>query len=160
MKWLVAILAAAAAYAVPRNTPLTGATINMDRPRGIRNNNPGNIRYDGITQWQGMIGQDSAGFIVFDTPEHGIRAMVRILTNYQRVHGLNTVDGIIGRWAPSAENNTGAYVSAVSHALNVAPDQPIDVQARMKELIAAIIRHENGQQPYITATIRGGIALA
>lgn len=152
MKWLAAIAVGLGALIVPK-------TITTE-PRGIRNNNPGNVRYDGVTPWRGMVGVDNAGFIVFERPEYGIRAMARILTNYSQVHGLNTVAGIINRWAPSSENDTGAYVEHVARVLGVAPDQTIDVQARMAELIAVIIRHENGEQPYTVAQLGQGIAWA
>ena len=101
-------------------------------------------------------------FIVFDTPEMGIRALAKVLLNYRRKHGLKTVRGIIGRWAPPNENDTLAYAKAVAKALGVTVDQPIDMEDRdvMQTLVTAIIRHENGEQPYSHGTIRDAIALA
>src|SRR3546814_2962731 len=46
-------------------------------------------------------------FCVFKTPEHGFRALVRVLLTYQRKYRLRTVAGMIDRWAPPVENNTG-----------------------------------------------------
>ncbi|ELF3953060.1 structural protein [Salmonella enterica] len=122
-----------------------------DAPRGIRNNNPGNIRWG--DDWQGLVAKPrrtDKAFCQFTTPEYGIRAMIIILRNYQRRHGLNTVTGIINRWAPSSENNTQAYINSVAQATGVAPDKPVDTTDSrfMVKLLQAIIRHENGVQPY------------
>ena len=77
--------------------------------RGIRNRNPGNIRWvDGITStYLGCVGSDAApgaqkdtGFCIFDTDAHGIQALAHLLLIYQDRHGLNTVRGVINRWAP------------------------------------------------------------
>jgi hypothetical protein len=89
-------------------------------PRGIRMNNPGNIKElpGDKTQWQGeRATDDDPVFEEFATPEAGIRALVRILAGYQQRHGLNTVAGIINRWAPSFENDTGTYAAHVAARL-------------------------------------------
>ena len=127
-------------------------------PRGIRNNNPGNIRFDGSTQWRGMIGDDSAGFIQFERAVFGIRAMTRILSSYSR-RGVNTIGSIIATWAPPVENNTSSYINSVAKKMGMAVDDLIFEQ-HYPELIAAIIHHENGQQPYSLETIKEGISLA
>ena len=143
---------------------LTGFTLGAIAPlvgqltRGLRNNNPGNIR-DTSETWVGELGADDAGYIRFDTMQHGVRAMAITLRNYQRRYGLNTVRGIVGRWAPSSENDTGAYVRDVSARLGVGPDQPIDVWVFMPQLIAALIVHENGYNPLSPAEIDAGISL-
>lgn len=128
-------------------------------PRGIRNHNPGNIRHG--DQWEGMAEQQNdPSFVQFVAPEWGIRAMARILNRYYTVYGLTTINAIVGRWAPPVENNTGAYVNHLAAVLDVAPDQPLDFGLELPGLIAAIIRHENGQQPYSAEIIRKGISLA
>lgn len=136
---------------------MTLALKQDSRPRGIRNNNPGNIR-QGSTRWDGESEVDlDPEFEEFETPEMGIRAMARILTNYQTRHGLSTLRQIIERWAPPAENNTGAYVGAVARDTGIDPDAPINVVLELPALIPAIIRHENGEQPYSQAQIAEGI---
>ena len=128
--------------------------------RGIRNNNPGNIR-SGPSQWQGMSAvQTDDEYIQFDDPVYGIRAMARLLQNYQANYELNTIRGIISRWAPAHENPTDAYITNVSRTVGVLPDQRINVRDRMEPLIKAIILQENGRQPYSDETIRKGISLA
>ncbi len=142
-------------------------------PRGIRNNNPGNV-LRGRTAWQGetpFAAGDDIEFEVFTTPAFGIRAMAVTLLAYQRQHKLRTVRGIIGRWCPPVHTfpdgttkaqDTRGYVSRVAAALGVAPDDEIDLTQpdRMRPLLGAIIRQENGQQPYDDATIDEAMRLA
>ncbi|CDG21048.1 Protein P5 [Xenorhabdus poinarii G6] len=117
--------------------------------RGIRNHNPGNIRHG--DKWQGLSDtQTDKSFCQFVSPEYGIRAMLKILRNYERKYGLNTIRQIITRWAPPNENDTEAYINYVSQAVGIASDAVIDInhQPTMTALIQAMIRMENGQQPY------------
>jgi len=126
-------------------------------PRGIRNNNPGNIRYD-RTLWVGQTGQDDGGFITFDTPEHGIRALAKVLISYQTKHGLTTIGQMINRWAPPVENDTDAYVVAVCKACSASPNNPYTLTpSRLATLAKAIIHQENGEQPYSDAVIEAGV---
>lgn len=121
----------------------------MNGPRGIRNNNPGNIVRTG-DRWQGMAPDQSADsrFVVFESPVWGLRALARVLRSYY-AQGRTNLQTIIGRWAPPNENDTGAYIAAVSRATGLMPAQTIvltdEVLARIME---AIVQHENGQQPY------------
>ncbi len=115
-------------------------------PRGIRNHNPGNIKRT-ADQWRGMSStQGDAVFVQFDAPVWGLRALARVLRKYQQT-GNDTVREIINRWAPPVENITSAYVDAVARALGIDPDDVV-TEAQMPALMAAIVHHENGQQPY------------
>ena len=118
-----------------------------DMPRGIRNNNPGNLTGDDA--WQGKVGKDEAGYIKFDNPEDGLRALNVNLVNQQDKHGLNTVDGIISKFAPPDTNDTASYVADVSQKLGVKPDDTIDLHdpVTLHKMSDAIVRHENGAQP-------------
>ncbi len=127
-------------------------------PRGIRQNNPGNIRPG--DNWNGMTGQDG-GYLIFRDVRYGIRAMVKVLRNYQRLHNLETVKQIIYRWAPPADNNpTNAYVKHVAEYLRVATDQPINVNDHMLDLIKVMAKHENGGNYLTESQIREGIEWA
>lgn len=124
--------------------------------RGERNNNPGNIERNNI-QWKGL-SKDQSGdkrFAVFDTPEDGIRALSKLLLNYQRIHGLNTVRQIINRWAPPNENDTGSYVNAVAADIGVGPDDAVNLNDAdvLAKLVEAIIHHENGRVIYARGII-------
>ena len=139
-----------------------GEAMTKSLPRGIRNHNPGNLRLS-KDPWQGLADKQTDGaFFQFREAKWGIRALARTLITYQDRHGLKTVRELIGRWAPPSENNTPAYVAAVAKALGVGQDDPVDLQdhAVMEPLVKAIIRHENGQQPYTQAQIDAGLVLA
>ncbi|KMJ44160.1 structural protein [Xenorhabdus khoisanae] len=122
--------------------------------RGIRNHNPGNIRHG--DKWQGLREiQTDKSFCQFVAPEYGIRAILKILRNYERKYGLNTIRQIISRWAPPNENNTEAYIAYVCKVVGVPSSVVIDVENVniMSKLVKAIIQMENGQQPYSDAVI-------
>lgn len=130
-------------------------------PRGIRNNNPGNIRHG--DKWRGLADkQTDASFCVFKAPEWGIRALVKILRNYQTKHGLKTVESIINRFAPQIENDTSSYILSVCQVLDVKPRDVIDVfePGIMINLLKAVIRHENGIQPYSDEILKKSLELA
>ena len=130
--------------------------------RGIRNHNPGNLRRSS-DPWQGLAPeQTDTEFFQFTSPKWGIRALARTLIVYQDRGGLKTIDQMISRWAPPDENDTGAYVRAVAQRVGVALDAEINVHAyeTVRPLAEAIIRHENGQQPYTDAEIDAGLVLA
>lgn len=127
--------------------------------RGIRNNNPGNIRHG--DPWEGRAElQPDPEFVTFTDPKWGIRAIARIMRTYRDRHGLKTIRQMITRWAPETENDTAAYVDHVASQLGLHPDEPIDLEAVMHRLIAAIIAHENANYSYPVATVEQGIALA
>lgn len=129
-------------------------------PRGIRNNNPGNIRISGDA-WRGLSKAQGDGvFFRFDDVVYGIRAMARIITNYQS-RGILTVEQIISTWAPSNENDTTAYINSVYKATGWPRGWiPAKNEGDYVALIKAIIKHENGLNPYSDATIARGIELA
>ena len=136
-------------------------------PRGIRNNNPGNIRVG--QAWRGLASprqrtpeqRTETEFDVFIAPIYGIRALARLLRNYQRNHKLWTIEQIIQRYAPSHENDVKAYANHVGRQMGVGIYEPINLSESdtMQQMVEAIIRHENGVMPY-THEIHDGITLA
>lgn len=146
----------------------------QDLPRGIRNNNPGNIEYNfkKPVPWQNLADPPHDGrFCRFRTPPDGIRAMCRTLITYQDKRRakdgspIDTVREVIERWAPPNENDTSSYVHAVRRAMQLngsEEDGELDVHqySQMKPLIKAIIKHENGIQPYTDLQIDKGLMLA
>lgn len=113
--------------------------------RGERNNNPLNLTGN---SWQGQTGTDGR-FAQFDTPEAGRAAAEANLIAYNRKHGLNTVEGIVGRWAPPSENDTGAYAKFVADKMGVDPKAPIDVNDPLTRgrLLDAMQQQETGKAP-------------
>ncbi len=137
----------------------------MKTPRGIRNNNPGNIDYRKANNWQGRLPRDleiEPRFERFSAPEYGIRAIMKLLGTYRRTYGDDTVAKLIRRWAPPVENDTGAYVASVARSAGVGPDQALPLHLEQSTLLAlakAIVKHENGQDPYTDATYKAALAL-
>ncbi len=142
--------------------------------RGIRNNNPGNIDFNPRNDWQGQIGIEEGvtkpRFARFDAPENGIRALAKLLINYRGkdgmpgvgLQGIDTVRETINRWAPSVENNTEAYIKQVSAAAGVMPNESITIRDSrvLLAVVTAIIKHENGGNPYAPAVIAEGVRRA
>jgi len=114
-------------------------------PRGIRNNNPLNIRIGNV--WYGEVPNPTdPEFEQFCQMEYGVRAAFVILRRYIRRYGHNTVRSIIKTWAPSTENNTEAYIKSVCKWMRIDPDEMIlyEDKETMCRLVAAMCLHENG----------------
>lgn len=142
-------------------------------PRGIRNNNPGNIDYNPRNQWVGQLPPDpkiEKRFARFDYPENGIRALGKLLLNYRGKDGMpgvgkpgiDTPIEFISRWAPSTENNTTAYAQAFARRLGVGVRDSIDISQPhvLRAAVMAIIEHENGVNPYHPSVIDEGVRRA
>lgn len=119
--------------------------------RGLRNKNPGNIRHNPANNWQGQTGQDDAGFVVFDSYASGVRAMGKVLDSYRR-RGVDRLSSIVQTWAPSSENDTHAYVASVVRQTGLDASTIIG-REHYPALVAAIIRHENGVNPFTESRI-------
>lgn len=117
--------------------------------RGIRNNNPGNIRNSESNDWKGEVTkadkQDTA-FEEFETMAHGVRAMMKLLQKYQRSYNLHTVKELVERWAPRNENNTSAYVRAVCREMQMPESCGLDLtdKGTMCALVEAMCYVECG----------------
>ena len=130
--------------------------------RGWRNNNPGNLT-DSRIEWDGETGEDlDPRFEEFTSPEYGLRAMARLLGNYQSLHGLDTIRAIVSRYAPAAENDTQAYIDRVCCFTGLEPDEPVrlDREDQLRELMKAMVTVELGIQPYSDALYDLSIGMA
>jgi len=141
--------AAPPAQAAPDTAPAPAvAAGGTQQPRGIRNNNPGNLNYvgqAGATREAGPNGR----FAVFQSAEAGLQELAHQLRRYAQ-RGINSVRAIISKFAPPSENNTQAYISSVSKRLGVDANASLDLSdPRMVQgLMDAIIKVENGRNPY------------
>lgn len=127
---------------------------------GIRNNNPGNLRYTPSIKWVGQVGENK-GFSVFDTVEHGIRAMAMDLRNDIR-KGADTITKLITQYAPPTENDTKAYINRVVRDSSISANTKLSTDdTTLFKLIKAQIAVENGSSAsYVTdQMIRDGITL-
>jgi hypothetical protein len=127
--------------------------------RGIAINNPGNVRISS-TAWLGKLTPSrDPEFETFDTAEHGLRVIARILLTYFEEYKLNTIEGIIAKWAPDSENDTDAYIDDVSDRTDFDSDQALTPDApTLAALISAIVWHENGSNPYSDGVIAAAVA--
>tara|TARA_B110000503_G_C7095542_1_gene391429 strand:+ start:316 stop:1413 length:1098 start_codon:yes stop_codon:yes gene_type:complete len=142
------------------------ASLQATGVRSVRNNNPGNIDRNKI-KWEGMADDQKSDsrFVVFKTPELGARAMAKVLRNYQTRYNLNTVSGIISRWAPPSENNTKSYTATVAKAAGVTINQTIDIvndKTLLSKIMTAMIKVEGGNDAvkhFTPDVIKAGIEL-
>ena len=117
-------------------------------PRGLRNKNPGNIR-NSKNKYLGEVqpSQDSV-FKQFQSIDYGYRAMFVLLESYRRRYSIDTLRGIVTRWAPPLENDTESYIRFVAARSEVDPDAvlpPRDV--RLRAIAEAMSRFERGHEP-------------
>ncbi|EMD6813365.1 lytic transglycosylase [Citrobacter koseri] len=116
--------------------------------RGERNNNPGNLNFAG--QAGATLESPGGRFARFETAYDGLRALSRQLMLYAG-RGINSVEKIISTWAPASDNNnTAAYIQAVSQRLGVDPRIALNMNdpQTMSALMSSIIHHENGRNIY------------
>lgn len=151
----------------------------QDLPKGIRNNNPGNIELG--DPWQGLVPageQTDPRFCQFVKPVDGIRAIARTLITYQDKRlasdgsKIDSILEVIERWAPPEDNNpTAAYANGIARLIDGvdAEDEVIDMQNyyHLRPIVEGIIRHENGKGPvandnswYADDVIREGLRRA
>lgn len=135
-------------------TPGTGAT------RAERNNNPGNLNFAGQA---GAVLEDgsNARFAKFGSTAEGVSALAKQLQRYGE-RGLDTVSKIINKYAPSSENNTQAYIDALSKRLGVTGDQKLDLNdtTTLTGLIKGIARHEAGSDYLSDSDVMTGLSMA
>ncbi|MBR3703657.1 MAG: structural protein P5 [Alistipes sp.] len=114
--------------------------------RGIDNCNPGNIRLSKVFYRGEVQPSQDAAFKQFSSMEWGYRAMFVLLDTYARRYGLNTIRGMISRYAPPSENNTEAYIAAICEWTGIAADEVLDTRSRqdMVPIVVAMSRIENG----------------
>lgn len=138
----------------PTPTPGTGRT------RAERNNNPGNLNFAGqagATLEEGS----NARFAKFSSTAEGVSALAKQLQRYGE-RGLDTVSKIINKYAPSSENNTQAYIDALSKRLGVSGDQRLDLSdsTTLTGLIKGIARHEAGSDYLSDSDVMTGLSMA
>jgi hypothetical protein len=132
---------------IPVSAPLISNTI-QDRTyiNNYNMNNPFNIRRDDNNKWVGKVPDNTASFESFDTMEHGIRAGLKLLQNYQGKFGLNTIRAIVYKFAPPIENRTTQYVEEVCRMTGFGPNKGLDLTDKdtLLKLASAIIYMETG----------------
>ncbi len=114
--------------------------------RGIRNNNPLNIRRT-ADKWKGMAAeQTDKAFVQFTDRKYGYRAAFIIIRNYIKA-GRNTIGGIIRRWAPAADgNDVHAYIKYVCDTTDMKSYSPIskDDKDALINIVRSMAQIESG----------------
>ena len=163
-KYILATLGAFLAYNILRGQSSivdpNYSYLNADCsvPRGIRNNNPGNLKVSN-SPWMGKLpldqnqdyncntGRVARTFEQFTAYKYGIRALVKLLKNYIDVTRLKTISQIINRYAPSTENNPAAYINYVSSYTGISPNTPLSPSREtLRALARSIAAYENGTE--------------
>jgi hypothetical protein len=132
---------------------------NSNLPRGLRNNNPLNMRI-GESAFTGEIKPSAdRSFRQFQTMAYGYRAAFRQMELYVG-RGNDTIEKIIGTWAPPHENNTQAYIAMVVSHTGVAQNKPLTLASGEDfiKIVAAMSYVENGQQA-VTGDVIAGFGL-
>lgn len=132
--------------------------------RGIRNNNPGNLRYTDIA-WKGLAlpPHDADGYCVFTTALMGLRALALDLHTANVKDKKGTVRKIIAPFAPPEDHNpTPVYIANVAAALGVGPDDPVDltVPATLMKMTVAVVHQEDSNYNYDAHLIANAVQLA
>lgn len=132
----------------------------LSQPRGIRNNNPGNLNYAGQAG-ASKEGGENGRFAVFNSMGEGVAALYRQLQLYMK-RGVNTIESIVNKYAPASDNNNvAAYIQQLVGATGKAAGDQLsgDDQGTIFKLMRGIINHENGKGYLSDSDIMGGIQL-
>lgn len=125
--------ATAAGAPTPNERPVAVTPSGGNIPAPLRNNNPGAIMKDGK-------------LATFSSLDEGIKATDNLLKTYGD-QGINTIAGVISKWAPPSDNNpTPAYIAQVAQTMGVKPDQPLDMSSPLvrNAIATGIFKQENG----------------
>lgn len=122
--------------------------LNNHSKRGIRNNNPLNIRRNNSNNWLGKIkykdSQDNL-FEQFTYLAYGLRASLILITNYYQKNNCKSITKIISRWAPPSENNTNEYINFVANKMGVSKDVDLALtDVTLSNLLRYMTMYENG----------------
>ena len=125
--------------------------------RGLRNNNPGNIRCSKVRYKGEVRPSRDPDFKEFSTMAYGYRAVFVLLDTYRSRYGLTTIRQMLNRYAPPTENFTEGYVRFVADYAGVMPDEVVDTRFEkdMIPIVAAMSKIENGVAANIEDVERG-----
>ena len=114
--------------------------------RGLRNNNPGNIRRSRVRYKGEVRPSRDPEFKEFSSMAYGYRAMFVLLDTYRSRYGLSTIRQMLNRYAPPEENFTEGYVRFVADYSGVMPDEAVDTRVEMDmiPIVSAMSKIENG----------------
>ena len=96
-------------------------------------------------------------FKQFKSNAYGYRAGFRILLTYITRYHINTLRGMLHRFAPMSENATDKYIETVSKRAAVDPDEVIRTvdKEMLIRIVAAMSYVENGVEADMSEVIDG-----
>lgn len=121
--------------------------------RGIRNNNPLNLKYIATDPYDGQTGQDSDGFGIYSTWQAGVRAGGLQLTHNFHA-GAETVVALVNSWSTTDQTK---YANFVAAQLGVAVGQPLVWPDDELGYVMAAIQFENGENPYSSSDVQAAL---
>ena len=132
----------------------------MKMSRGLRNNNPGNIRLGNFRYKGERATSSDSAFRQFESVEWGYRAMFVLLHTYATKRGCRTLRAMINRYAPPTENFTEGYIRFVAQRTGIRPDEALDTRSArdMVPIVMAMSEIENGVKA-VVADVEAGWAL-
>ena len=132
--------------------------------RGLRNNNPLNIRRNN-TKWQGLSAtQTDKSFFQFTSMAYGYRAAFKTLQTYilnkydtDKDGTANELEDVIMRWAPPCENNTDVYIATVEKRSGISRHTILNRNNReqLVAVVAAMSYVENGVPANMDDVMKG-----
>lgn len=128
----------------------TAARPQRALPRGIRNNNPLNIRIGNV--WLGEVAEPTdQDFEQYVSMVYGLRAAMVLMRRYYFHYHRRSVAAIVSAWAPPAENNTQAYIDKVCAQTGFSPDAELVYEKSViTRLVAAMVVVECGARYTVT----------
>ena len=153
---VVVLLIVAVASVRGNNKAINTKAKDCRLPRGLRNNNPGNIRYSSANDWRGKVpysqnsdynctsGKEEKAFEQFSEYKYGVRAMVVLIKNYI-IRGNDSIRSLVSKYAPSTENDTLGYIDFVSEKTGIGVDEKLSTTKRtIKKIVLAMAQKESG----------------
>lgn len=123
-------------------------SLDMQLPRGIRNGNPLNLKFNPNIVWKHQCGIDDDDFLIFKPPLWGIRAGCMNVRHIDEVLNHPWLSFLIGRWVGNDKSQAIPYAKYIAEQLHVPTDKPLDLHAMGFDLCCAMITFENGYNPY------------
>jgi hypothetical protein len=131
-----------------------GSIVRQEGTLAWRNNNPGNLEYGPFARSQGAIGSDGR-FAIFPSYEAGRQAKENLLFNTNSYRNL-TISEAVSRYAPSVENNTGAYTNAITRSLGVSGSTPLSsLTSEQRTTMLNTMERVEGFRPGNVTTLGG-----
>jgi hypothetical protein len=150
-----------------RSMSVRGYPVHAFTSRGVRNNNPGNLRISDEA-WEGKVprAQNTDGaFEQFTSYAYGVRALIKLLRNYIK-KGIASIGRIVTTYAPPKDHNhTENYINFVlkrltDNGVTVDRDSALTPNRKTLRLLCqAIARMENGVEAITDAQFDEGFAL-